>query len=79
MGQQGPMLLEMRVDPAPAIHRRIDQALEIIVGTVRAGDTDAAQFLRQTNLDTPGQFAVFGRLRKTGSQSRPTLRANIGQ
>ena len=35
--------VDQHVDPAPSLQRRIDQALEVVVGLVRAGDADAAE------------------------------------
>ena len=36
-----------RVDAAPFFHRRVDEALQVVVGAVRAGDADAAELLGQ--------------------------------
>ena len=39
--------VDQHVDAAPALHRLVDQALEVVVRLVRAGHAQAAQLLRQ--------------------------------
>lgn len=49
-----PCGIDQHVDPAPVVHCRVHQLLQIILRFVGAGDTDAPQLFRQ-------RFALAGR------------------
>jgi hypothetical protein len=48
-----PRAVDERVDAAPALHRRVDEALQVVVRLVRPRDADAA--------DLPGERLAFSR------------------